>query len=72
MKRKAAHVLRRAARVLIGWSTKLDPPAVKSPAQQGLDIANASIRRMARINADNAERMRIDMEYYKQMAMLRP
>ncbi|MGV0785124.1 hypothetical protein [Mycolicibacterium sp. XJ775] len=27
MKRKAAHGMRRAARVLIGWSTKLDPPA---------------------------------------------
>ncbi|MFV8173393.1 hypothetical protein [Mycolicibacterium peregrinum] len=28
MKRKLAHVLRRAARVLIGWSTKLEPPSI--------------------------------------------
>lgn len=31
MKRKVAHVLRRAARVLIGWSTKLDPPVYEYP-----------------------------------------
>lgn len=29
MKRKAAHMLRRTARVLIGWSTKLEPPATQ-------------------------------------------
>lgn len=28
MKRKLAHVMRRVARVLIGWSTTLEPPAV--------------------------------------------
>lgn len=29
MRRKLAHLLRRVARVMIGWSTKLDPPAAQ-------------------------------------------
>lgn len=71
MRRNLAHLLRRVARMMIRWSNKLDPPVVQSPAQQGLDMLNASIRRMGRIHADNAERMRLDMEYHAQMAMLR-
>lgn len=59
---------------LILLAHKVYPPRVTevSAAQQGLDLINASIRRVARDTAYNAERMKLDMEYHAQMASLRP
>jgi hypothetical protein len=71
VKRRAAHVMRRAARALIAGSNRLDPPVVKSAAEQGLEILNGSLRRLARDIAYDAERAEIDAWYVTCMAMLR-
>lgn len=47
MRRKLAHLLRRVARVMIRWSTKLDPPVVRNEhsvnglIQAGIDLARS-------------------------------
>lgn len=38
MRRKLAHLLRRVARVLIRWSTKLEPPAVHNEHRTDTDL----------------------------------
>lgn len=49
MKRTLAHAMRRAARVLVGWSTKLDPPRVN---------CNISVSSRKRDGYDRAELLR--------------
>lgn len=38
MRRNLAHLLRRVARVMIGWSTRLDPPVVRNEHRADTDL----------------------------------
>jgi hypothetical protein len=56
MRRNLAHLLRRVARVMIGWSTKLDPPVNYNITVNGA-ISDA-IDRVRRIDAANQFHLR--------------